>query len=42
MSASAMDKDKMTEEENEKTHEAVVRTIEQEAYTPESLIEPLL
>ena len=40
MSALAMShgKDKMTE----KTYEAVVRTIEQEDYTPDSLIEPLL
>ena len=45
MSASAMShhkKDKITENESEKTYEAVVRTIEQEACTPESLIEPLL
>ena len=42
ISALAMDQDKITEKESENTHEAVVRTIEQEAYTPESLIEPLL
>ena len=35
-------KDEMTEKESEKTYEAVVRTIEQDAFTPDSLIEPLL
>ena len=35
-------KDEMTEKKSEKAHEAVVRTIEQEAYTSDSLIEPLL
>ena len=45
MSTSAIShhkQNKMTEKESEKAYEAVVRTIKQEAYTPESLIEPLL
>ena len=47
VSMSAMDmshhgKDEMTEKGSEKTYEAVVRTIEQDAFTPDSLIEPLL
>ncbi len=40
--ATRHEKDKMTEEKTEKTYEAVVRTIEQIANTPDSLIEPLL
>lgn len=40
--ASHHGKYEMIEKESEKTYEAVVRTIEQDAFTPDSLIEPLL